>query len=62
MLLTPQTLRELRQRRGWTQRQLAEALCTHANTVQRWEAGQPIPAVKRRALERVFAEAAEATP
>jgi DNA-binding transcriptional regulator YiaG len=37
--MTPQDVKELRRRLGWTQRQLAAALNVTVTTVARWEQG-----------------------
>lgn len=54
--MTPADLRTLRQRLGWSQQQLAEALGVHRVTVANWERGlYPIDertALAVRALER----------
>jgi transcriptional regulator with XRE-family HTH domain len=43
-------IRDLRQRQGWTQQDLADRLGTDAVTVSRWERGvsQPRPSAQRR--------------
>lgn len=56
--MTPAQLRAARERLGLTQRQLAEALPAHPNTVARWERGEipPPPLLYRamRDLEREY--------
>ena len=38
-----QTLRQLRQARGWTQEQLARRLGVEQGAVSKWERGQAVP-------------------
>ena len=49
----PQSLKEWRRRRFWSQKDLARELGVALATVQRWEAGQnlPFPAQQRRLIE-----------
>ncbi len=50
-----QTIRQLRQERGWTQQDLADRLGTHVMTVSRWEQGQVRPIWRyRRRLAELF--------
>lgn len=48
-------LRGIRERRGWTQRQLARELSVSPRTISRWERGktEPLPIVERVLLELV---------
>ena len=43
-----QTLRQLRQARGWTQQQVANRLGVAQVSVWRWERGQVVPHVRTR--------------
>ena len=54
---SPGGIRLIRQRRGWTQAQLADAVGVTALTVSRWERGTAIPRGKR--VRRVLEELAE---
>lgn len=48
----PETLRQARRQRGWTQRELAGRLGVTTSTVCRWERGHTRPnASRRQALE-----------
>ena len=51
-------VRELRQKRGWTQEDLAREIGVSLSTVQRWErqGGKPTR-LARRALKSLFQEA-----
>lgn len=40
-----QRLKELRNRQGFTAKQVAQALCVSANAVYKWEAGITVPSV-----------------
>jgi transcriptional regulator with XRE-family HTH domain len=52
---TMQTIRELREERGWTQLQLGNMLGVTPVTVYNWERGQHMPtAPQLRALARAF--------
>ena len=52
--MTPTQIREWRDRMGWTQDQLAEALGVFPLTVSKWERGvQPPQPYLRLALERL---------
>ena len=54
-LATPERLRALRQRLGWSQTDLARALDVRLNTINRWESpeGIPHPGLVGLALERL---------
>lgn len=56
--VTADEIRWLRERRGWTQAQLAEELWTDAVTVSRWERGvsRPRSAVHRDLVRLILAE------
>lgn len=49
-------LRKWRKAKGWTQKQMAELLCTHEYSVGRWErlGDMPGPSVRRRLEELGF--------
>ena len=46
-------VKNIRKKLGWTQRQLAEALCVDVRTVQNWEAGKVIPVTKTEILHEM---------
>jgi transcriptional regulator with XRE-family HTH domain len=48
--MTPAEIRELRRRRGWTHKELGEAVFSGERSAIRWEAGlaSPRPAVAKR--------------
>jgi DNA-binding XRE family transcriptional regulator len=51
----PVTIRELRERKGWTQRRLAQELGVSSQAVLYWESGQKTPTVPHlRALARAL--------
>lgn len=56
--VTAEEIRWLRERRGWTQAQLADELWTDAVTVSRWERGvsRPRSAVHRDLVRLILAE------
>lgn len=41
--VTGNTIRELRERKGYTQKQLAELVCVSDKTVSKWETGKGLP-------------------
>lgn len=43
--VTGNTIRELRERKGYTQKQLAELVCVSDKTVSKWETGKGLPDV-----------------
>ncbi len=50
-----QTLRQLREERGWTQEQLARRLGVAQGAVSKWERGQRLPSPRRlQALTDLF--------
>lgn len=54
--MTPADLIRFRERLGWTQSRLAEALGIPTNTLARWERGELLirhPTILRLALERL---------
>jgi transcriptional regulator with XRE-family HTH domain len=44
VVITPESIKELRLRHGWSQRDLAEVLNVTASTIGRWERGISEPA------------------
>lgn len=48
------TIRRRRQALGWEQRELAERVGVHINSVQKWEAGTHYPGRKAGKLEQVL--------
>lgn len=48
------TIRRRRQALGWEQRELAEHVGVHVNSVQKWEAGTHYPGRKAGKLEQVL--------
>lgn len=54
---TVDTVKQLRERAGLTQRELARLVGVHANTVARWERGEQLmPEATRRLLERLASD------
>ena len=51
--MTPEEIKEIRTRRGWSVTDLADAIFVDKLTVARWEAGlnKPLPGVQRRLRE-----------
>ena len=43
--VTGSIIKELRERKGYTQRQLAESVCVSDKTVSKWETGKGLPDV-----------------
>lgn len=43
--VTGNTIKELREKKGYTQRQLAEILCVSDKTISKWETGKGLPDV-----------------
>jgi DNA-binding transcriptional regulator YiaG len=64
--MTPQDVKELRRRLGWTQRQLAAALNVTDTTVARWEQGartvSPLGATSLLLLARQYGAARRRRP
>jgi transcriptional regulator with XRE-family HTH domain len=57
VVMEPEELRRLRERLGWTQGALADALGVHRVTVAKWEAGdRGIPEPVARLAERILKE------
>ena len=56
-----QTLRQLRQARGWTQQDVAERLGTSRSLVSRWERGETVPRARtQQRLAILFGVSVEA--